>query len=313
MRKRKERKPFKREYIPVIIAGVVLLILLLALIWVILWRFKKTEYKVDENPADIQEVLVDSANYATNAKEYEEMVELAKKVKISFDIKNDYIVGYDYPEDWGEEEGQDPNAEPPHTEEFAVYERYVAISVSDVDAEKLYIMYSDSKGNVKDKVIFSDPADKKILIRLHYVADVNEHTIEVREAKGSDEGILLRKIKFKTPRYNEYFNTEFCKTYPDNKYCPETTYEKISPTKFEQEALKLYKRDGNSNYGKVKDSIVKKESKKKEEQKEEKFTDKVINFVKKNTVVAIIIGIVIVLGVAATIIFTKKKKRSSIR
>ena len=43
MKKIREKKPFKREYIPVIIAGIILVLLLVALVWVILWRFKKKD------------------------------------------------------------------------------------------------------------------------------------------------------------------------------------------------------------------------------------------------------------------------------
>ena len=315
MKKRKERKPFKREYIPVIIAGVILLALLVALIWVILWRFNKSEIKADENPADIQEVLVDSANYATNSSEFESMVEKAKNIKVTYTMKDDFLKGYEYPEDWGEGEGEDPNAPVPHTEEFAVYDRYYEVTISGVDAENIYIVANDTAGAFKDHVSYADPADGILVYRVLYVINVNEITLEFREAKGSDEGILLRKIKFKTPRYNYYYETEFCKTYPDNKYCSETTYEKISATKFEKEALRLYKRDGDTNYKKLRDNITSDKDKKKTDDKVKKqsIIDKVIDFAKKNTVVTIIIGVVIVLGVAATIIFTKKKKRSSIR
>ena len=314
MKKIREEKPFKREYIPVIIAGIVLVLLLVALVWVILWRFKKKDIEVDKNPAEISEVLVDSANYATNSSEYESMVEKAKKVQISYELKDDYLVGYEYPEDWGENEGEDPNVPVPHTEEFAVYDMYFEVTISGVDTENLSIVYSDAAGNAKDRIVHADPSDGIAVLQLLYVNKVNEHTIEIREAKGSDEGILLRKVKFETPRYNYYHETEFCQTYPDNKYCAETTYENISATKFEKEAIRLYKRDGDTNYQKVRDYITdNKDKKKTEDNKDKNFIDKAIDFAKKNLVVTIIIGVVIVLGVAATIIFTKKKKRSSIR
>ena len=317
MKKIKERKPFKREYIPVIIAGVILLALLIALVWVILWQFKGKKYEIETNPADVQEVLIDSANYATNKEEYEKLAEEAKKIKINYEMKDDHLAGYDYPEDWGEGEGEVILDEVPHTEEFAIYERYFEITFSGVDAKNMYLVLNDTVGMLKNHISHADEEDGILVLQVLYTARVNEYTIEVRESKGSDEGILLRKMKFKTPRYNVYYETAFCSMFPENKYCPETTFENFSSVQFEKESIRLLKDNKDSYYAKAKESVEKKIGKKLEEEpKEEKktFIDNVIDWAKKNTVMAIIIGVVIVLGVAATIIFTKKtKKRSSVQ
>lgn len=297
----KEKRPFKREYIPVIICGVILFLLIAGLVLAILYRIPEPKVKLDGSESNVDELLVDTKSISSDQKLYDEMVEKAKKVDVTYQLKRDMVVGYDYPDGY---EG-DVSGEPPHTEEFAIRAKYFEIFISNVDPS-MYLVFSDSKNINVDKVINIKENADKLKLNMGFVDEVMTYTIEIRKAAEPDQGILLRKFSFKTPKYNYFSEMNFCTNYPDNKYCVETTYDNITMTMFNKEINKVQKSDANSLYNKAK-----KDNKESKTKPTDKSKNSIVDTVNDNKVIVVIIIVVIVLGVAATIILTRKKKRSS--
>lgn len=302
MPRKKEKRPFKCEYIPVIVCGIILFLLIAGLIIAILYKIPEPKVKIDGSKSNVDEQLVDSKSISSDQKIYEEMVEKAKKIDVTYQLKRDMIVGYDYPEGY---EG-DLSVDPPQTEEYAIYTNYFDIFVNNVDPS-MYLVFSDSLGVNNEELITIEPGNSKVHFEMAFVDEVMTYTFEVRKAEEPDQGILLRKFSFKTPKYNYFSEMDFCIKYPDNKYCVETTYDNISMTMFDKEVKKVIKKDEDSLYNKSINNDKKDTKDKSEKEKKKPIVD-VIN---DNKVVIIIVIVIIVLGVAATIILTRKKKRSS--
>ena len=77
MKKHKERKPFKREYIPVIIAVIVLIGLITGLVFVILDKKEDFDVKIDEEIKNTEDLKVDTSVTKCNNED-------SKKVKLYF-------------------------------------------------------------------------------------------------------------------------------------------------------------------------------------------------------------------------------------
>ena len=87
MKKYREHKRFKREYIPVIIAFLILIGLVTSLVLVI--KNKKTDFevKIDEKIEDTDEIAVDTKNTKCNNELSDKLKISAKNVNISYIAK----------------------------------------------------------------------------------------------------------------------------------------------------------------------------------------------------------------------------------
>lgn len=310
MPKLKEKRQFKREYIPVIITGAFLVILIAALVIAILYKIPDPKVTIDGSESNVDDLLVDTRRLAKDQKVYDEFVEKAKKIGVTYTLKDDLTVGYDYPDGY---EG-DMSLEPPQTEEFAIKGRYFEIILDNVDPS-IYLVLSDSKGANKENVLTFKDNEDKLKMDMAFVDEVMTYTIEVRKTEAPDQGILLRKFSFKTPKFNYFSEMMFCSQHPDDKYCVETTFKDISIEQFNKEVNKVLKNDTNSLYNKAiqnNKNINNKNNDSKIEKEEKSFFENIIEFIKKNKIICIIVCVVIIFGVAATIILFKRKKKGAV-
>ena len=73
MKIEKEKKPFKREYIPIILAVLILFLLIGALIYLIGHDFKFDEETVNPGQHEQEEVLIDNSNSKCSKEELDEL------------------------------------------------------------------------------------------------------------------------------------------------------------------------------------------------------------------------------------------------
>lgn len=278
MKKHKERKPFKREYIPVIVAVIVLIGLITGLVFVILDKKEDFDIKIDEEIKSSEDLKIDTSRTKCNNEESKKVREAAQGVEISYTIKK-MFVGTSIAVD---EEGM------PEVDE---YDYGFEIAIKNI-TENIYVVV---KNDYSNDVFTYHYADTENGVKTFESIATNEAVNFIFEVKSENENCKdedYRKISLTTPIYNFYYRYQFCSDNPKNKVCKMFVNEKISAREFATEV----------------------NAKKNEEQKSDNNnadSNVVISFVKDNKYLFIIGGIVIVIIGVATICVKIKKRRGS--
>lgn len=291
MKIKKERKPFKREYIPVILAIILLLVLVGALIYLIGHDFKFEEERVDSNQHEQEEVLIDNSNSKCSKDELNELYKIAENIKVNTEMvereDNENMV-FD----------QENEVYIPGTSVIPV------IKFSNLDSKIYLFMSNDYDSKTED--IYSESKDAEV--DGVYSDKIVEYTIEVRANDYDCKGETIRKFTIKTPIYNSFSQLDICESYPEYGYCQEYITEDL-PTMYDfQLGLQKYKKTlkttvtprftDSSNDNTTTTTVTANEDNK-EEQKDNKI------------IIYIIIGaIILIAGVATATLILIKKKRS---
>lgn len=277
MKKYKEKKPFKREYIPVIVAVVVLIILIATLIFVIFDKKENFEINIDEEIKNSEDLVVDTSGTKCNNEESKKIKDAAKGVEVSYTIKRMYV-------------GKTIEIDSPDMPEVDAYDYGFEIAIKNI-TEDVYVVV---KNDYSDDVFTYHYKDTDNGVKTFESIATDEFvnfTFEVKSESDKCKDENYRKISLETPKYNIYSSYQFCADNPNNKVCKMFVTEDVSAKDYAIEV------DASKN-----------ENKKNEENKKNNV---VVEFVKDNKYLFIIGGVVIVIIGVATIFIKINKRRGS--
>ena len=276
MKKHKERKPFKREYIPVIIAVIVLIGLITGLVFVILDKKEDFDVKIDEEIKNTEDLKVDTSGTKCNNEDSKKVKDAAQKIEVSYTIKNMLV-------------GTSIDIDEPDMPEVEEYDYGFEIAIKNI-TEDIYVVV---KNDYSNDVFTYHCADTENGVKTFESIATDEavnFTFEVKSENVNCKDEDYRKITLTTPIYNLYYRYHFCSDNPKSKVCKMFVNEKISAKEFATEV----------------------NAKKEENQKSDDSNKKnVPTFVKENKYLFIIGGIVIVIIGVATVCVKIKKRRGS--
>lgn len=276
MKKHKERKPFKREYIPVIIAVIVLIGLITGLVFVILDKKEDFDVKIDEEIKNTEDLKVDTSETKCNNEDSKKVKDAAQKIEVSYTIKNMLV-------------GTSIDIDEPDMPEVEEYDYGFEIAIKNI-TEDIYVVV---KNDYSDDVFTYHYADTENGVKTFESIATDEavnFTFEVKSENVNCKDEDYRKITLTTPIYNLYYRYQFCSDNPKSKVCKMFVNEKISAKEFATEV----------------------NAKKEDNQKSDDSNKKnVPTFVKENKYLFIIGGIVIVIIGVATVCVKIKKRRGS--
>ncbi len=298
MKIKKERKPFKREYIPIILAILILFLLIGALIYLIGHDFKFEEENVNPGQHEQEEVLIDNSNSKCSKDELNELYKIAENIKVETEMR--------------EIEDPDNMVLNQETDEFEHAISIVPVMKFTNLNSKVYI-YMSNDYNDKNQEVKAD-TDKTEINGIQSDKIV-EYTIEVRSNDYSCKGETIRKFTVKTPIYNSFSELDICEDYPEYPYCQKYLAENLPTMNDFQLGLQKYKKtlkstaaprfsNGATTSGK-KDETTTTTVEKKEDKKESKDS---------KTIIYIIIGVIVLLSVVAigTLLLMKKKRSKEV-
>ncbi len=276
MKKHRERKPFKREYIPVIIAVIILIGLIAGLVFVILDKKEDFDVKIDEEIKNTEDLKVDTSGTKCNNEDSKKVKDAAQKIEVSYTIKNMLV-------------GTSIDIDEPDMPEVEEYDYGFEIAIKNI-TEDIYVVVKNDYSNDVFTYHYADTENGVKTFESIATDEAVNFTFEVKSENVNCKDEDYRKITLTTPIYNLYYRYQFCSDNPKSKVCKMFVNEKISAKEFATEV----------------------NAKKEENQKSDDSNKKnVPTFVKENKYLFIIGGIVIVIIGVATVCVKIKKRRGS--
>lgn len=276
MKKHRERKPFKREYIPVIIAVIILIGLISGLVFVILDKKEDFDVKIDEEIKNTEDLKVDTSGTKCNNEDSKKVKDAAQKIEVSYTIKNMLV-------------GTSIDIDEPDMPEVEEYDYGFEIAIKNI-TEDIYVVVKNDYSNDVFTYHYADTENGVKTFESIATDEAVNFTFEVKSENVNCKDEDYRKITLTTPIYNLYYRYQFCSDNPKSKVCKMFVNEKISAKEFATEV----------------------NAKKEENQKSDDSNKKnVPTFVKENKYLFIIGGIVIVIIGVATVCVKIKKRRGS--
>ena len=276
MKKHRERKPFKREYIPVIIAVIILIGLIAGLVFVILDKKEDFDVKIDKEIKNTEDLKVDTSGTKCNNEDSKKVKDAAQKIEVSYTIKNMSV-------------GTSIDIDEPDMPEVEEYDYGFEIAIKNI-TEDIYVVVKNDYSNDVFTYHYADTENGVKTFESIATDEAVNFTFEVKSENVNCKDEDYRKITLTTPIYNLYYRYQFCSDNPKSKVCKMFVNEKISAKEFATEV----------------------NAKKEENQKSDDSNKKnVPTFVKENKYLFIIGGIVIVIIGVATVCVKIKKRRGS--
>ena len=276
MKKHRERKPFKREYIPVIIAVIILIGLIACLVFVILDKKEDFDVKIDEEIKNTEDLKVDTSGTKCNNEDSKKVKDAAQKIEVSYTIKNMLV-------------GTSIDIDEPDMPEVEEYDYGFEIAIKNI-TEDIYVVVKNDYSNDVFTYHYADTENGVKTFESIATDEAVNFTFEVKSENVNCKDEDYRKITLTTPIYNLYYRYQFCSDNPKSKVCKMFVNEKISAKEFATEV----------------------NAKKEDNQKSDDSNKKnVPTFVKENKYLFIIGGIVIVIIGVATVCVKIKKRRGS--
>lgn len=209
MKIEKEKK-FKREYIPVIIAGVILVLFIILLILTINYEPNITEEDVGITEiVENEDLAIEKNESKCNDEELNELIKSAAKISATYSAQSKEIpVHYE-----NEEEN------PGYSEEDVETYLYIELLIKGISKD----VYLEITNNYNDdkKIIKAEDANKKGEYR--YEAPTMDervtYTVSVYANKYDCVGEVIRKVVFDTRIYNVYSDMLSCTMYPKYENC----------------------------------------------------------------------------------------------
>ncbi len=289
MSKSYEPRGFKREYIPVIIAVLILGLLIAALVYTIMYKPKDKEKYYEENSLKTEEIVVDIDNTICNEEISKQVAQDAANVKVRYEQINDYYFGKT------DELETDLNGDG-ELGEIDSYGYALKVIIEGV-TENVYVKLENDldynvqtfhASDIKDGVISFDQTEN---------AYVRTYNLKVYSANQECGEVLFREFTFKLPRLNDLRNLRMCEEFPDMETC--------TPFVFEEDEYKLheaFKKEVDKRTNEKEAERIKEGEKK----AQETIVDKVVNN-KVYLIIGIAVVVVIVVGVVVIVIKRRKK------
>ncbi len=289
MKIKKERKPFKREYIPIILAVILLFVLIGGLIYIIGHDFKFDEEVVNPNDAVQEEILIDNSNSKCSKEELNELYKLAEKITTDTEMAEEF-----YEKSTNDETG----------EEEDIYTWIANFKLENVDNE----LYAYVTNDYNDEQKEYKPEKNTIQFKGVASFDIVTYTVEIRSNEYGCKGETIRKFTLKTKIYNNFSDMNNCLTYPDFKYCQKFLDEDLPTFQTFMSELEKYKKTTKKTNSTASNGTNNtNNTTKAEENKENKKTN--TNNIKLYIIIAIIIISVGVIAIVTTILVKKRRSK----
>ena len=278
-------KIFRREYIPLVIACSVLVLLIVALVITIINKPKKDDSKSIVETPKIQERVV--PNNSCNSEEYNKLIDEASKITAGYMVNDHYDFGCGFSVVEGAPEGYDEENCPDDQRVTgwaldvmleSIPENVEVIVTNNLDNQKLlFTRDNDNQGSI----IWSQPETTR----------QRTYNFKVYSKLDSCNDTLIREFEINLPRWNELSKMGYCdqEEYKATELCERFVFSDW---------------DFNEEYT-VQKKIVEKVEKEKKEKKEKEEKEQKLA---KNSVY-IIIAIVVVAIVTVGIVFILMKGR----
>lgn len=210
MKIEKERK-FKREYIPVVLAGLILLFFVILLFLTINYEPKvETSDNNDTNEVVNEDLAIDKEKSKCNTEELNEVINAANKISATYSAQSKKI-----PLDYDPNEEITPEYFPDGTQKYNYLEILIKGITDDVYV-KILNSYNDDV-----KVIKASDLDenKEYKYEAPTMDERVSYTVEIYSNKYSCVDEVVRKVAFDTRIYNIYSDMLACLMYPKYPNC----------------------------------------------------------------------------------------------
>lgn len=307
------KREFKREYIPVIITGLILIILVGALIFMISYKGNLKLEEVPNNSGhEVNEFNVDIDKDKCSNDLIKQLTKEAKKIEMEY---KDKTIRSEFPI----EEAEEAN------DENLYSFQYVWTVFFKNMTDNFYLKITNDKTDEVKTITKDTLVDGKWQFDTEQTGEVITYTISVISNVDNCNEQVFRKFELKALIYNAWHTFSKCSVFPEFKYCQKWTDENlISLNKFNSE-LKKYKKqhpeikDVNS-FGVNPPTTTKAEDKSEQANEENKTTSKKEdnskeknnkeNKEEKNNYLVYGAVAIIVIAVGVVIVILLKKKRS---
>ena len=300
-KKGNKKSKFKREYIPVIFAFLILILLIVALVFVILYDREDLDVNIPDPSNDIEEIEVDTSDSACSSSELATLNNAANNVTVSYEDEK-IVVGQGYDID-GDYDGEVPLVD--------LYGTVFNVSFANI-TDDIYLRITNDTNDTELTFTKENMDAGEAVFQTEYSDELTTYTVEVLASNYDCVDEVIHKFNLTVPVFNQFSEMEACNTYPNFYYCQE--YIDTEPITFPEfmEELNIYKQEvdeseieENTNLVQVDDDNNKDE----EDQPSEDEKSSFIRFVENNKITLIVGGCAIVIvGVVATVLIVKKKR-----
>ena len=290
MAKIKSERKFKREYIPVIVLGFILILLLALLL--IVFRYEKKDYniKIPDSDYEMNDLIIDTSDSLCSESEVDKLYNSAANITYEYS-PTQIKVADGVNSDTGEKED--------------VMGTVYNVKIKDIPKDMYIIIENNNRFTKKEKVVLKSDKikDNAVTYQTEYTDSIITYTVSVYTEGGDCANELFRKFTFNTPIKNKWSQLDICTWYPKFELCSEYINQNL-PTyaEFYTELGKYI--DENEEITSVHDfEPVEKEENKEDKEEKEKES-------KKSLKVVAIAGIsLLAIVVIVTIIIVLKKKK----
>lgn len=224
----KEKKEFKREYIPVIVTGIILILLIGTLVFMI---FYKGKLDLEDVPVDsghkVDELNVEVDKNKCSTDLIKKLSNEANKIKMSYKEKTIQADLYETGDDSGEN--------------FYTYDHVWNVNFDNV-TDNFYLRITNDFDDTIKTITKDTLVDGKWTFDTVPDDDVVTYTISVISNPEGCKEQVFRKFELKALIFNTWSSSTKCSIYNDFKYCKRWIDEDV-PTweKFESELAKYIK------------------------------------------------------------------------
>ena len=285
-----KKKIFRREYIPLVIAFLVLVLLIVALVFTIINKPKKDEKKDDKlYVVNVQDKTI--PENTCSGEDYLALVEKANNIMATYEVNDKYYYWCGLEADGEQEEIDIPEDvdEESCPENYRSYGYALDVHLSDIPDNVRVEATNDQdntimtfyKDDVSDAYTWSEVNNNYLRV----------YTFKVYSTLESCNNVLIREFQMTLPRWNENAKNLLCYSdlYKDKEMCKPFIFDKFDMNK-DRELL---------------DKTIKEVEKKREEEQKQQENESKANKIIIVSVVAI--AIVAVVGVVFVVMKGRKK------
>lgn len=234
MGKIKKEKSYKREYIPVVLASFILLLLIALLVLVFINEPKDITIEINkDNVVNVEELQTNTDKSKCSKDNIDALINEANKVSAEYNAK---LVLVDIPES----DYKNFEKEVLEKMNYKWYERKIVISINNLSKNMIVEISND----YNDKKILITSADIKDGTYTFYGETLNEivnYYVSIKASNDECMGEEIRKVSFRTLIFNVWSDHLACTTYPKYTNCKRLVEKEISYDTFDI-GLEKYKK-----------------------------------------------------------------------
>lgn len=294
----KRKREFKREYVPVVIASILLVLLVIALIFAIFYDKDDFDIEIPENEAIKNEILVDTSESLCDTNTIKKLYNDADKITLTYKEKEEVV---------GKGMDQDTN------EEVDVYGYVFDVELTDITDDFYLVIKSDNPYEENNATIkYSDTKDGTYTFTTKYTDVIVTYEVSIYANVEDCKDELFRKFTFVTPIYNRFGDLGVCQQYEDFKWCKKFITEDV-PTyqEFYYELDKYIKKekitttqDYLMNMTSSSKTTKKASSSNNGESKQDDETDK-----KTVIIISVVAGVLVAIVIGTSVVLIRRRRK----